>query len=83
METWYEVMGYAGAYSVSTDRRVRNNNTGKILKPNVAAGPVKVNLYNEFTGMSCAHVIDELLREAAAAAKRTGVSGKTGSHFES
>lgn len=83
METWFEVIGYAGAYSVSTGHRVRNNNTGKILKANAGSGPEKVNLVDEFTGRSKAFVIEELFHAAEQAARRFGIHGKTGSHFKS
>lgn len=33
METWAQILGWEGRYSVSTEGRVRNDRSGRILKP--------------------------------------------------
>ena len=50
IEIWDYVLGYNGKYSVSTFGNVRNNNTGKILKPcKDCKGYLSVKLYDDNT----------------------------------
>lgn len=43
-EIWKDIVGYEGRYQVSTLGRIRNNKTGRILKPNMAGKEyLKVN----------------------------------------
>jgi len=63
-EQWAEITGFEGVYSVSTRGRVRNNKSGRFLKPNTGlrGGERTINL-NRGTE-SRAHVISDLVRQA-------------------
>jgi hypothetical protein len=60
VESWKHVDGYEGNYSVSNLGRVRNETTGKVLKPGTHSnGYHKVNLYAD--GKSKTHRVHRLV----------------------
>ena len=46
-EVFADIPGYEGYYQVSNYGRVKNSKTGKILKPYLTRGYLRVSLYNE------------------------------------
>ena len=60
-EVFVDIRGYEG-YQVSNHGRVRNNKTGKILKPYLTRGYLRVSLYNK-SGRKC-KLVHRLVAEA-------------------
>ena len=60
-EVYVDIPGYEG-YQVSNYGRVKNNKTGKILKPYLTRGYLRVSLYNE-SGRKC-KLVHRLVAEA-------------------
>jgi DNA-binding XRE family transcriptional regulator len=60
-EVYLDIPGYEG-YQVSNYGRVRNNRTGKILKPYLTRGYLRVSLYNDL-GRKC-KLVHRLVAEA-------------------
>jgi hypothetical protein len=60
-EVYIDIPGYEG-YQVSNHGKVRNKNTGKILKPYLTRGYLRVSLYNE-SGRRC-KLVHRLVAEA-------------------
>ena len=60
-EYWQDVQDYEG-YQISNHGRVRNKKTGKILKPYLTRGYLRVSLYNEL-GRKC-KLVHRLVAEA-------------------
>ncbi len=60
-EVFTDIPGYEG-YQVSNHGRVKNNKTGKILKPYLTRGYLRVSLYNE-SGRKC-KLVHRLVAEA-------------------
>jgi predicted XRE-type DNA-binding protein len=60
-EYWQDIQGYEG-YQVSNYGKVKNNKTGKILKPYLTRGYLRVSLYNE-SGRKC-KLVHRLVAEA-------------------
>lgn len=62
-ETWKPITGYVGLYEVSSEGRVRNVKTGKILKPiNNGLGYLFVSLYKNRTEKK--HYLHRLVAQA-------------------
>ena len=60
-EYWLDIPNYEG-YQVSNHGRVRNKKTGKILKPYLTRGYLRVSLYND-SGRKC-KLVHRLVAEA-------------------
>ena len=60
-EYWKDIQGFAG-YQVSNHGRIKNNKTGKILKPYLTRGYLRVSLYND-SGRKC-KLVHRLVAEA-------------------
>ena len=60
-EMFVDIPGHEG-YQVSNHGRVKNNKTGKILKPYLTGGYLRVSLYNE-SGRKC-KLVHRLVAEA-------------------
>ena len=60
-EVYVDIQGYEG-YQVSNHGRVKNNKTGKILKPYLTRGYLRVSLYND-SGRKC-KLVHRLVAEA-------------------
>ena len=60
-EIFVDIRGYEG-YQVGNHGRVKNNKTGKILKPYLTRGYLRVSLYNE-SGRKC-KLVHRLVAEA-------------------
>ena len=60
-EYWQDIRGHEG-YQVSNHGRVKNNKTGKILKPYLTRGYLRVSLYND-SGRKC-KLVHRLVAEA-------------------
>ncbi len=60
-EVFVDIRGYEG-YQVSNHGRVKNSKTGKILKPYLTRGYLRVSLYNE-SGRKC-KLVHRLVAEA-------------------
>ena len=60
-EYWKDIEGFSG-YQVSNYGRVKNNKTGKILKPYLTRGYLRVSLYND-SGRKC-KLVHRLVAEA-------------------
>lgn len=62
MEEWLDITGYENMYQVSSLGRVRNRNTGYILKPLMKKGYQVVNLYSNKKMKT--HAIHRLVAQA-------------------
>ena len=61
-EVYVDISGYEGYYQVSNYGKVSNKNTGKILKPYLTRGYLRVSLYND-SGRKC-KLVHRLVAEA-------------------
>ena len=61
LEVFVDIPGYKG-YQVSNHGRVKNNKTGKILKPYLTRGYLRVSIYND-SGRKC-KLVHRLVAEA-------------------
>ena len=50
-EVFVDIPGYEG-YQISNYGRVKNSKTGKILKPYITRGYLRVSLYNDIESVS-------------------------------